>query len=95
MNPSEQKHPLEARDRLLIDTLLKAKVPNDQSLAELARLKIRYRGFPGAREIQRDLELVLEKWGLTEAELYQKTRAIHAIGKVYRQATPEEAEDWS
>ena len=94
MNTQEQKHPLENRDRPIVDNLLQSK-STPANLVELARLRIRYRNFPGARDIQRDLELVLSKWQLTEAQLYAKTRQIHATGKIYRQGLEKEQEDWS
>lgn len=43
----DQQHPLYNRDRPLIDILL-AQDATDYNLSELARLKIRYQGFPGA-----------------------------------------------
>ncbi len=90
----EQKHPQEKTDREIINQLLQGQV-NSYSLSELARLRIRYDDFPGAREIQRDLDLLLTKWNLDESQLFEKTRKIHAIGEVYRQGTDEKQEDWS
>jgi len=57
-------------------------------------LIIRYKGFPGARDIQRDLDKALKKVGLTEEELYAKTRELHAQGGVY-QNLGRNREDWS
>ena len=88
-----QKHPQEQRDRPIVYRLLQGD-PNDENLADLARLRIRYRNFPGAKDIQRDLELVLREWGLTEEELYAKTRQIHSI-KLQRMRQGEEVRDWS
>ena len=51
--------------------------------------------FPGARDIQRDLQTALNSWGLTEDELYTKTRAIHATGTVYRRTATGEQQDWT
>lgn len=79
----EQKHPQARGDREIVNTLLNGQ-PIDYNLAELARLLIRYRGFPGARDIQADLQKVLRLWGLTEEQLYDKTRKIHAEAKVYK-----------
>jgi len=91
----DQQHPLYQRDRTLINTLPTAQ-PTDYHLAELARLRIRYHGFPGARDIQADLDKVMQMWNLTEAELYQKTRAIHAKGVVYTtKGSKGDVEDWS
>lgn len=91
LNP-DQQHPQGNRDRMIVDNLLKAQ-PNDLNLAELARLRIRYRGFPGARDIQADLEKVLQRWSLTEEQLFEITRAIHAKGEVYR-LRDSDNEDW-
>lgn len=82
-------------DRQIVNSLMSGS-PTDYNLAELARLRIRYRSFPGARDIQTDLDKVLQLWGFTEADLYQKTRQIHAIGQVYKtRSSKGEAEDWS
>ena len=92
----EQKHPQDKKDRITVDHLLKVESsPGDRELVELARLIIRYRNFPGARDIQRDLQTALNTWGLTEAELYAQTRAIHATGTVYRRTATGEQQDWT
>jgi len=89
----DQQHPQAKGDRQIVDTLLNSE-PNDYNLAELARLRIRYDGFPGARDIQADLDKVLSQWGLTEESLFEKTRQIHAISKVYKGQTSQR-DDWS
>ncbi len=89
----DQQHPQWRSDRAIIDSLL-AGQPTDYNLAELARLRIRYRNFPGARDIQTDLDKVLQLWGFTEADLYQKTRQIHAIGQIYKTRSSKGEEDW-
>jgi hypothetical protein len=96
MTQAEQQHPLWSDDRALVTTLLQAdpQALTDYHLAELARLTIRYRGFPGARDIQGDLTKLLQRWQFTEAELYQKTRAIHENRQVYRKQTMDQ-EDWT
>ena len=91
----EQKHPQDKKDRITVDQLLKTQSPGDRELVELARLIIRYRNFPGARDIQKDLQTALNAWGLTEEELYTKTRAIHATGTVYRRTATGEQQDWT
>jgi Protein of unknown function (DUF3288) len=93
---ADQTHPRDKEDSLVIEELINGEI-NDQNLAELARLLIRYQGFPGARRIQRDLQFLLEKWQLTEEELFEKTRKIHHEGKVYRQKVDpnQDPEDWS
>lgn len=94
-NNLDQKHPQNRRDRLTVDNLLKVSDPSDRELVELARLIIRYRNFPGARDIQRDLQVALDTWQLTPEELYRKTRAIHAVGTVYRLTATGEQQDWT
>ena len=92
----DQKHPQNHRDRITVDNLLKVQSsPGERELVELARLIIRYRDFPGARDIQRDLQKILDLWQLTEEELYTKTRAIHAAGTVYRRTATGEQQDWT
>lgn len=91
----DQQHPLWQSDRAIVNTLL-TEEPTDYNLAELARLRIRYRGFPGARDIQTDLDKVMQQWSYTEAALYEKTRQIHAAGPVYKvRGRKGEAEDWN
>ncbi|MBW4683564.1 MAG: DUF3288 family protein [Komarekiella atlantica HA4396-MV6] len=90
----DQQHPLYNRDRPLIDILL-AQEATDYNLAELARLRMRYQGFPGARDIQQDLDKVLQQWGLSEAELYERTRQIHNLGGIYKSRGKKEEQDWN
>lgn len=90
----EQQHPQERSDRLIVDRLLREGVSN-HNLTELARLRIRYRNFPGARTIQRDLDSLLTKWHLTEEQLFARTREIYAEGLPYQRPTEMPQEDWS
>jgi hypothetical protein len=89
----DQQHPLYSDDRQIVHSLLNDQ-PTDLNLAELARLRIRYRGFPGARDIQTDLDKILQKWQLTEEELFSKTRQLHQTAQVYR-GRASQREDWS
>ncbi len=89
----DQQHPQWSNDRPIVDALL-AGEPTDYNLAELARLRMRYMGFPGARDIQSDLETLMQRWQLTETALYEKTCQLHATGQVYKNRKPEK-EDWS
>jgi len=89
----DQQHPLWSSDRQIVNSLLSGE-PTDYNLVELARLRMRYRGFPGARDIQTDLEKVLQQWQLTEETLFEKTRQIHAEGQVYK-GIGAKREDWS
>lgn len=92
----DQQHPQNRKDRATVDNLLQVNsAPSDRDLVELARLIIRYRDFPGARDIQRDLKVVLENFQLSEDQLYGKTRAIHADGLVYRRTATGEQQDWT
>ena len=91
----QQQHPQWQSDRQIVDSLLSGS-PTDYNLIELGRLRIRYRGFPGATDIQTDLEKVLQQWGFTEAELYQKTQKIHVNGQIYKiRSNKGDTEDWS
>jgi hypothetical protein len=91
----DQQHPQEARDREIVERLLREE-PHDHHRAELARLRIRYSGFPGAREIQSKLDVVLQKWQLTEEQLFELTRQLHAMGQVYKRGgDSERQDDWT
>ena len=89
----EQKHPREKQDREIVKRLFEEGV-NDHNLAELARLRIRYKNFPGANTLKEELDSLLQKWDLTEEALFAKTRQIHHQRKVYRQGETDQ-EDWS
>lgn len=93
----DQNHPQEKSDRAIVDRLLEIPAnPTDYQLTELARLRIRYSRFPGAREIQQKLERILQQWNLTEDELFELTRNIHSQGHVYKQPkSVETPDDWS
>lgn len=64
----------------MIDALLAVETPADAHLVDAARLLMRYQGFPGARDIQDDLERLLRLWQLTRDALHARTRAIWAAG---------------
>lgn len=89
----EQKHPREREDQEIIAEMFQ-QGPTDHNLAELARLRIRYQNFPGAKSLQQDLDSLLQQWELTEEFLFEQTRKIHQQGKVYGQDQTEQ-EDWS
>lgn len=90
----DQRHPLYLDDRPLVDHLLTVAQPSDRDLADLARLKMRYQDFMGARDIQADLEKVLQQWGLDWESLFERTRDIHRRKRVY--ALPiDHKEDWA
>uniref|UniRef100_B8HJP1 DUF3288 domain-containing protein n=1 Tax=Cyanothece sp. (strain PCC 7425 / ATCC 29141) TaxID=395961 RepID=B8HJP1_CYAP4 len=89
----DQQHPQAHKDRQLCERISQ-EGQTDYNLAELARLRIRYNGFPGARDLQAQLDQILKDWGLTEAQLFEKTRQIHANGQIYR-VTSNKREDWS
>jgi hypothetical protein len=90
---NEQQHPQYRGDRQIVTNLLAADA-TDYNLAELARLRVRYDGFPGARDIQADIEKAMQRWGLTTETLFEKTRAIHDQAQVYR-GVGAKREDWS
>jgi hypothetical protein len=96
-NPEQkdQEHPQAKRDRSSVDRLLQSE-PTPYQLAELARLRIRYNQFPGAQDIKTDLDALLEKWSLTEEELFAQTRQIHASSNIYQeQKVGGDREDWN
>ena len=90
----DQRHPQYTKDRQIMNDLLSQSNPSNRDYADLARLIIRYRDFLGARDIQADLIKILSNWQLDEETLFAKTRAIHAIGKVYM-AQDEGQDDWA
>lgn len=90
----DQQHPQYNRDRPMIESLLQGE-PSDLNLAELARLRVRYNGFPGARDIQAHLDTILQKWNLTEEQLFERTRAIHEHGGIYKSRGKREEQDWN
>jgi hypothetical protein len=89
----DQIHPQEHLDRQIVQQILTGD-PTDYNLVELARLHIRYQGFPGSRALQADLGRALERWQLSEAELFQKTRQIHAQQVVYK-GRGSKRDDWA
>ncbi|MGB0564891.1 MAG: DUF3288 family protein [Spirulinaceae cyanobacterium] len=92
---SEQRHPQEMRDRRILSQL-NSEGRSDYNLVELARLRIRYRNFPGARTLQAELDQLLVSWQLDEEQLFALTREIHATGQIYRRSKDgEEPQDWS
>jgi Protein of unknown function (DUF3288) len=90
----DQKHPLGHIDREIIKKVF-VEGKTDYNLAEVSRLTIRYQNFPGARDIQHDLQSILQLWELTEEELFREARILHSKGKIYRKNQKEETEDWS
>ncbi len=94
---TDQNHPQYIRDRGLLNRLLQEveqKSASDYVLAELARLRIRYMGFPGAHDIQQDLDQVLNAWGWSEADLFTRTRQIHRRKDLYQESFSQR-DDWS
>ncbi len=89
--PPDQSHPLHALDRDVVDGLLAVQTPADAQLVDAARLLMRYQGFPGARDLQEDLDKLLRLWGLSRDELHARTRQIWAAGFRPAPTGPEEA----
>ena len=73
-----------AYDRVLSQAawivLLASEAPGDGELTELARLLIRYDGFPGAEDLQQDMQRLLTLWSLSRDELNHQVRALWAKG---------------
>ncbi len=76
----EQNHPLYKIDREHIDRLLSKHVPENQDLVDLARLLIRYDGFPGALDLQEDMNKTLNLWGLNRESLNERVQQVWAQG---------------
>lgn len=96
MSQLDQRHPQESRDQRIVATIQQDGELSDYNKVELARLLIRYQNFPGARQIQMELQGLLTQHQLTEAELFAQTRAIHATGQIYRRSKGgDEPQDWS
>ena len=75
-----QNHPLYETDRGLINRFISKNNPAEEDLIDLARLFMRYEGFPGAKDIQMDMVKILKLWGITKEELNNSTRKIWAKG---------------
>ncbi|WP_445175635.1 DUF3288 family protein [Microcoleus sp.] len=88
----DQQHPQYKSDRASVNSLL-ASGATDYNLSELARLILRYRGFPGARDIQSKFKKLLLKWNPTEESIYEQTRKTHAKCEVCRKQKSDR-EDW-
>ena len=76
----EQNHPLHLVDKENLNRLLAKDAPQDEDLIDLARLIIRYEGFPGERDLKADLTKILKIWGMTRESLNFKTREIWSKG---------------
>jgi hypothetical protein len=92
-----QRHPQEKIDRVIVDRLLESDPQEPMAMAELARLRIRYNGFPGAADIQANLDRLLIEWHLTEDQLFAKTRELHNSEQIYQVKARkyQEQEDWN
>ena len=75
-----QNHPLYETDRDLLNRLISKSDAAEEDLIDLARLFMRYEGFPGAKDIQMDMLKTLKFWGITIEELNNSTRKIWAKG---------------
>ena len=72
----EQTHPLHATDKIIIDSLISKKDPENLDFINLARLINRYTNFPGEFEIKDDIEKILKFWKITKNELFFITKNI-------------------
>jgi len=93
-NNKEYLHPQYRKDRDMLNTIM-AGAADDANMIELARLRIRYDGFLGARDIQSDMDKMLKKWNLSEEELFAKTREIHQGEMMFKPTWTKKGEDWS
>ncbi|MDX2273117.1 MAG: DUF3288 family protein [Cyanobacteriota bacterium] len=94
---ADQQHPQYHKDRELLNRLMadaQADPLPDLVLVEVARLRIRYMGFPGARDIQQDLDQLLQRFQMSEEELFAQTRRIHQHKTIY-QGSFSKRDDWA
>ena len=73
---NEQTHPLHSEDKIIIDSLITKKKPEDHDFVNLARLINRYHNFPGEIEIKNDIEKTLKFWKITKNQLFSITKNI-------------------
>ena len=90
----DYSHPQYKKDRDTLNSIMAGPADNT-NLAELARLRIRYDGFQGARDIQSDLDKMLVKLDMSEDELFAKTREIHQSEVIFKPTWMKKGEDWS
>ena len=76
----EQNHPLYSIDRDHINRLMSKDMPEDEDIVDLARLFLRYEGFPGASDLQDDMKKILKLWGFNREILNLKARALWKAG---------------
>jgi len=76
----EQNHPLYANDRDIVDRLMGVNSPNNREIVDLARLFLRYDGFPGAFDLQDDLRKILKLWNISKTILNEKAKEIWQSG---------------
>jgi len=76
----DQSHPLYLSDRDHLDRMLAKVSPEDRDIVDLARLLLRYQGFPGAADLQEDMVKTLALWGITPQELNERARLLWTNG---------------
>jgi hypothetical protein len=92
---AELQHPQAQTDGEIIAQIV-GEQPTPDNLATIARLMIRYENFPGARDIQQQLQQILQQWGLSKETLFEQTRQLYSEGKLGNERlAPQEIQDWS
>ncbi len=76
----EQNHPLFLVDRDHVDRLLAKESPEDADVVDLARLFVRYEGFPGEPQLQADMMKILKLWHLDREMLNTRARKVWSSG---------------
>ncbi len=76
----DQSHPLYLSDRDHLDRMLAKDSPEDKDIVDLARLFLRYQGFPGATDLQADMLKTLASWGISHQELNVRARKLWESG---------------
>ena len=73
---NEQTHPLQATDKMIIDSLISKESPEDVDFINLARLINRYEDFPGETEIKEDIKKILKFWKISKDNLFSITQKL-------------------
>jgi len=60
--------------------MLVSAAPEAQHIADAGRLFIRYDGYPGAFDIQQDLQRCLARWQMSRDDLNVRCRSLWAGG---------------
>ena len=75
-----QDHPLYSIDRDHLDRLLGKDFPDNADIVDLARLFIRYKGYPGVLDLQEDIKKIMQLWDLSDQILNERAKKVWQEG---------------